>query len=124
MFGKEYEFLIVEICLSPLFCGSKYLLITICKLNQYFPVVVSAVLGSTQIGLTYHNSLEQVVHMQIIAMVILLFFNCVISLLKNKKVMLKLLRSIITKPNLKNMKIACNHCFSTSKVTLNEYGYI
>jgi hypothetical protein len=21
------------------------------------------------------------------------------------------------------MKIACNHCFSTSKVTLNEYGY-
>jgi hypothetical protein len=39
------------------------------------PVVVSAILGSTQIGLiiAYHNSLEQVVHMQIIAMVILLF---------------------------------------------------
>ena len=57
------------------------------SLNQYLPVVVSAFLGSAQIGLiiAYHNSLEQVVHMQIIAMVILLFFQLCYFFYKNKK---------------------------------------
>jgi O-antigen/teichoic acid export membrane protein len=47
------------------------------SINQYFPVVVSALLGLTQIGLIvlFHNSLNQVVEMQIIAMFVLLFFQ-------------------------------------------------
>ncbi|MFL9844627.1 oligosaccharide flippase family protein [Flavobacterium rhizosphaerae] len=47
------------------------------SLGQYIPVIISAVLGLTQIALIifYHNSLQQVVVMQILAMVCLLFFQ-------------------------------------------------
>ena len=45
------------------------------SLNKYWPVVVSGVFGMLQIAFIvfYHNTLKQVVHMQIITMVILLF---------------------------------------------------
>lgn len=45
------------------------------SIGKYIPVIASAVLGLTQIGLIilFHKNLEQVVEMQIIAMVILLF---------------------------------------------------
>lgn len=57
------------------------------SIDKYFPVVVSAVLGLTQIGLIvlYHNSLEQVVEMQIIAMLILLFFQLCFFFYQNRK---------------------------------------
>lgn len=57
------------------------------SIDKYFPVVVSAVLGLTQIGLIvlFHNSLEQVVEMQIIAMLILLFFQLCFFFYQNRK---------------------------------------
>ncbi|SEA63603.1 Membrane protein involved in the export of O-antigen and teichoic acid [Flavobacterium gillisiae] len=91
MFGKEYvsiSFLLWKYALATsLFAVANIFAYYYLSLNQYFPVVVSAVLGSTQIGLiiAYHNSLEQVVHMQIIAMVILLFFQLCYFFYKNKK---------------------------------------
>jgi len=44
------------------------------SLDKYIPVVISAIFGSLQIVLiiVYHHSLTQVVHMQIVAMVLLL----------------------------------------------------
>ncbi|GAA4884864.1 oligosaccharide flippase family protein [Flaviramulus aquimarinus] len=44
------------------------------SLDKYVPVIISGVFGMLQMGLVifYHDSLEQVVHMQIIAMVLLL----------------------------------------------------
>jgi O-antigen/teichoic acid export membrane protein len=57
------------------------------SINQYFPVIVSAVLGCTQIFLiiAFHNTLKQVVHMQIIAMMILLFFQLFYFFFQNRK---------------------------------------
>jgi hypothetical protein len=47
------------------------------SINEYVPVLISAILGLTQIILIvlFHKSLEQVVTMQIIAMIILLAFQ-------------------------------------------------
>jgi hypothetical protein len=44
------------------------------SLDKYIPVVISGVFGMLQMGLVifYHESLAQVVHMQIIAMLLLL----------------------------------------------------
>ncbi|WP_299105604.1 oligosaccharide flippase family protein [uncultured Winogradskyella sp.] len=44
------------------------------SIDKYIPVVISGVFGMLQMGLVifYHDSLEQVVHMQIIAMLLLL----------------------------------------------------
>ncbi|MEP1487425.1 MAG: oligosaccharide flippase family protein [Algibacter sp.] len=44
------------------------------SLDKYIPVVISGIFGMLQMGLVvfYHDSLEQVVHMQIIAMILLL----------------------------------------------------
>ncbi|GLR19085.1 oligosaccharide flippase family protein [Portibacter lacus] len=44
------------------------------SLDKYIPVIISGVFGMLQMGLVvfFHDSLEQVVHMQIIAMVLLL----------------------------------------------------
>jgi O-antigen/teichoic acid export membrane protein len=57
------------------------------SIGKYFPVVVSAVLGLTQIALIvlFHNSLQQVVEMQIIAMLFLLFFQLCFFFYQNKK---------------------------------------
>lgn len=91
MFGKEYisiSFLLWKYALATsLFAVANIFAYYYLSLNQYLPVVVSALLGTTQIGLiiSYHNSLEQVVHMQIIAMVVLLFFQLCYFFYKNKK---------------------------------------
>jgi O-antigen/teichoic acid export membrane protein len=91
MFGENY------IAIAPLLW--KYALATsifaianifayyFLSIDKYFPVVVSAVLGLTQIGLIifFHNSLEQVVEMQIIAMLFLLFFQLCFFFYQNKK---------------------------------------
>lgn len=47
------------------------------SLDKYIPVVISGVFGMLQMGLVifYHDSLEQVVHMQIIAMLLLLLIQ-------------------------------------------------
>jgi O-antigen/teichoic acid export membrane protein len=57
------------------------------SIDKYFPVVVSGVLGLTQIVLIvlFHNSLKQVVEMQIIAMLFLLFFQLCFFFYQNKK---------------------------------------
>ncbi len=60
------------------------------SLDKYVPVIISGVFGMLQMGLVivYHNSLEQVVHMQIIAMVLLLAIQIVFfkaDILKHKK---------------------------------------
>ncbi|MFV8366975.1 sugar isomerase [Flavobacterium sp. XS1P27] len=91
MFGKAYvsiSFLLWKYALATsLFAVANIFAYYYLSLNQYLPVVVSVFLGSAQIGLiiAYHNSLEQVVHMQIIAMVILLFFQLCYFFYKNKK---------------------------------------
>jgi O-antigen/teichoic acid export membrane protein len=56
------------------------------SINKYIPVVISAVLGLAQIGLIvmFHTSLEQVVEMQIIAMLALLFFQLCFFFYHNK----------------------------------------
>ena len=80
-----------ENCLSVAFLLWKYALATsifaianifayyFLSINKYAPVVISALLGLTQIILIamFHKSLEQVVEMQIISMVILLIFQLV-----------------------------------------------
>ncbi|GAA4230905.1 oligosaccharide flippase family protein [Postechiella marina] len=61
------------------------------SLDKYIPVIISGVFGMLQMGLVvfYHDSLEQVVHMQIVAMALLLCIQItwfVIDLkLSNKK---------------------------------------
>lgn len=57
------------------------------SIDKYFPVVVSAILGLAQIALIvlFHDSLEQVVEMQIIAMLFLLFFQLCFFFYQNKK---------------------------------------
>ncbi|WP_418262017.1 sugar isomerase [Flavobacterium faecale] len=90
MFGKQYvsiSFLLWKYALATsLFAVANIFAYYYLSLNQYLPVVVSAVLGTTQIGLIIlnHETLEQVVHMQIIAMVLLLFFQLCFFFYKNK----------------------------------------
>ncbi|QNM86899.1 oligosaccharide flippase family protein [Polaribacter pectinis] len=57
------------------------------SLDNYVPVVFSGIFGMLQILLVvlFHNSLEQVVHVQIIAMCILLFVQLFFFSLKNLK---------------------------------------
>lgn len=57
------------------------------SISNYVPVVISAFLGFTQIILIvfYHESLEQVVHMQIVAMSILLVFQLAYFFYQNNK---------------------------------------
>ena len=57
------------------------------SIGQYFPVVVSGLLGLTQIALIvfFHDSLAQVVQVQIVAMLILLFFQLCFFFYHNKK---------------------------------------
>jgi len=56
------------------------------SLDRYIPVVISGVFGTLQMGLVifFHESLEQVVHMQIIAMVLLLVIQVVFFMFDSK----------------------------------------
>jgi O-antigen/teichoic acid export membrane protein len=91
MFGKEYisiAFLLWKYALATsIFAIANIFAYYFLSINQYIPVVVSAIIGSTQIGLItiYHNSLEQVVEMQIIAMIALLLIQLSFFLYQNKK---------------------------------------
>ena len=57
------------------------------SLDHYVPVIISGILGVSQIGLIvfYHESLEQVVIVQIIAMAVLLIFQLTYFVYKNNK---------------------------------------
>ena len=81
MFGKAYlsiAFLLWKYALATsIFAIANIFAYYFLSINQYIPVVVSAVIGLSQIVLIvlFHNSLQQVVEMQIIAMIALLFFQ-------------------------------------------------
>ena len=91
MFGEKYlsvAFLLWKYALATsVFAIANIFAYYFLSINKYIPVVVSAILGLTQIILIimFHNSLEQVVEMQIIAMVILLFSQLVYFFYQNKK---------------------------------------
>jgi O-antigen/teichoic acid export membrane protein len=57
------------------------------SLDKYVPVIISGVFGMLQMALVvfYHDSLEQVVHMQIIAMILLLIIQLVFFKLDQRK---------------------------------------
>jgi O-antigen/teichoic acid export membrane protein len=81
MFGKKYlpiAFLLWKYALATsIFAVANIFAYYFLSINKYVPVIISAILGLTQILLivSFHNSLEQVVIMQIIAMIILLAFQ-------------------------------------------------
>jgi O-antigen/teichoic acid export membrane protein len=91
MFGKEYlsiAFLLWKYALATsIFAIANIFAYYFLSINQYIPVVVSAVIGLTQIVLIvlFHKSLQQVVEMQIIAMIALLFFQLSFFFYHNKK---------------------------------------
>ncbi len=57
------------------------------SLDKYIPVIISGVFGMLQMVLVifYHNSLEQVVYMQILAMILLLIIQFIFFRLDNKR---------------------------------------
>ena len=91
MFGEKYisiAFLLWKYALATsVFAIANIFAYYFLSINKYIPVVISAVLGITQIALIvlFHNSLEQVVEMQVIAMVVLLFFQLCFFFYHNKK---------------------------------------
>jgi O-antigen/teichoic acid export membrane protein len=91
MFGKAYlsiAFLLWKYALATsIFAIANIFAYYFLSINQYIPVVVSGVIGLTQIGLImmFHNSLQQVVEMQLIAMIVLLFFQLLFFFYHNKK---------------------------------------
>jgi len=91
MFGDEYlsiAFLLWKYALATsIFAIANIFAYYFLSINQYIPVVVSAIIGLAQIGLIvlFHNSLQQVVEMQIIAMLFLLFFQLCFFFYQNKK---------------------------------------
>jgi O-antigen/teichoic acid export membrane protein len=90
MFGEKYlgiAFLLWKYALATsIFALSNIFAYYFLSINSYFPVVISAFFGLVQIVLIvlYHNTLEQVVEMQILSMTILLFFQLVYFLLQKK----------------------------------------
>jgi O-antigen/teichoic acid export membrane protein len=91
MFGKAYlpiAFLLWKYALATsIFAIANIFAYYFLSINQYVPVVVSGIIGLTQIILIvlFHSSLEQVVEMQIIAMVALLFFQLAFFFYHNKQ---------------------------------------
>jgi O-antigen/teichoic acid export membrane protein len=81
MFGGKYlpiAFLLWKYALATsIFAVANIFAYYFLSINKYVPVIISAILGLTQILLIvlFHDSLEQVVIVQIIAMIILLAFQ-------------------------------------------------
>jgi O-antigen/teichoic acid export membrane protein len=81
MFGEKYlpiAFLLWKYALATsIFAVANIFAYYFLSINKYVPVIISAILGLAQIILIvlFHKSLEQVVIMQIIAMIILLAFQ-------------------------------------------------
>jgi O-antigen/teichoic acid export membrane protein len=91
LFGDKYlsiAFLLWKYALATsIFAIANIFAYYFLSINKYLPVVASAVLGFTQIILIilFHNSLEQVVEMQIISMFILLVFQLAYFFYQNKR---------------------------------------
>jgi O-antigen/teichoic acid export membrane protein len=91
MFGKAYlsiAFLLWKYALATsIFAMANIFAYYFLSINQYIPVVVSAIIGLAQIGLIvfFHDSLQQVVHVQIIAMIVLLLSQLSFFFYQNKK---------------------------------------
>ncbi len=89
MFGEQYlpiAFLLWKYALATsIFAIANIFAYYFLSINQYIPVVISAFLGMTQILLIvlFHDSLEQVVIMQILSMVILLVFQIIYFLVNH-----------------------------------------
>lgn len=79
MFGEEYlsiaPLLWQYALATAVFAIANIFAYYFLSIGRYLPVVISGLMGTLQIGLIilYHDSLAQVVHVQIIAMVLLLF---------------------------------------------------
>tara|TARA_R110002051_G_scaffold34256_3_gene76317 strand:- start:39246 stop:40502 length:1257 start_codon:yes stop_codon:yes gene_type:complete len=90
MFGDAYlsiAHLLWKYALATsLFAVSNIFAYYFLSLNQYSPVILSGLLGFSQVALImlYHDSLESVVHMQIVAMIILLVAQLLFFVIKNK----------------------------------------
>lgn len=91
MFGEKYlpiAFLLWKYALATsIFAIANIFAYYFLSINKYIPVVISAFLGMTQILLIlmFHDSLEQVVMMQILAMLILLVFQLLYFLVNHYK---------------------------------------
>lgn len=81
LFGKEYlaiaPLLWQYALATAIFAISNIFAYYFLSTGKYIPVILSAVMGLSQIGLIilFHNTLHQVVHMQIVAMVVLLLLQ-------------------------------------------------
>jgi len=90
LFGKSYlaiaPLLWKYALATGLFAISNIFAYYYLSLDRYIPVIFSAIFGMLQMGLVifFHESLEQVVHMQIIAMILLLVFQIVYFVLDSK----------------------------------------
>jgi O-antigen/teichoic acid export membrane protein len=91
MFGEDYlaisGLLWKYATATSLFAISNIFAYYYLSLDHYVPVIISGILGFSQIALIafYHDSLEQVVVVQIIAMAVLLLFQLVYFVYKNNK---------------------------------------
>lgn len=91
MFGKAYiaiAYLLWQYALATsLFAMSNILTYYFLSLDHYLPVIISGIIGLTQIILIvlFHGSLEMVVQMQIIAMVALLLAQLFYFFTKNER---------------------------------------
>lgn len=89
MFGDAYlsiAHLLWKYALATsLFAVSNIFAYYFLSLNQYAPVILSGILGLSQVALItlYHDNLETIVHVQIIAMVILLIAQLLFFVIKN-----------------------------------------
>ena len=92
MFGEAYisvAGLLWQYALATsLFAVSNIFAYYFLSLNQYAPVILSGIIGLSQVVLItlYHSSLTIVVQMQIIAMIILLVAQLLFFIHKNEKV--------------------------------------
>ena len=90
LFGKSYlaiaPLLWKYALATGLFAVSNIFAYYYLSLDRFIPVVFSGVFGMLQMGLVifFHESLEQVVHMQIVAMILLLVFQIIYFALDSK----------------------------------------
>lgn len=92
LFGDEYlaiaDLLWKYALATGVFALSNLFAYYFLSLDKYIPVIISGVFGLLQMGLViyFHDSLEQVVHMQIITMILLLVVQVLFFFLDQKKI--------------------------------------
>ncbi len=90
LFGKSYlaiaPLLWKYALATGLFAVSNIFAYYYLSLDRYVPVIFSGIFGMLQMGLVifFHESLEQVVHMQIVAMILLLIFQIIYFVIDSK----------------------------------------